>query len=165
MFRLLFSVQARNFCLNLTTSERFSGKPKAVQESRTSSYLSQSAASEAMSESLMGESILEAMGTRDHSGASCPCLMNCTDMWCLSYQPDQLKIYSIQHGKTNPEDTEGEPLFERPRGSLSRLGNKGSTPSRHSLTGAPKKRHTSTVNPESVNTSNELDIMEDFGAT
>ena len=37
---LLFSVQVRNFCLNLTTSERFSGKAKAQQDSRTSSYLS-----------------------------------------------------------------------------------------------------------------------------
>ena len=91
---LLFSVQARNFCLNLTTSERFSGKAKAQQDSRTSSYLS-SNASESMDDSLMGESILEAMATRDHSGDKCPWLLNCYDMGCMSEQPDQLKIFNI----------------------------------------------------------------------
>ena len=101
-----------------------------------------------MSESLMGESILEAMQTRDHSVGKCPCLMNCTDMWCLSDLPDQLKIYNIQHAKHNPDDTENEPLCDRPRGSLTHLGNKGSTPSRHSINSQARRRNQSGVAPE-----------------
>ena len=104
--RLLTGVQLRNFCLNKTTSERFS-KAKVVQESRTSTYLE--GQTQSMAESDLSMSIVEAMQTRDHSDRSCTTLLNCRDMCCLRTHPDQAKIYSIQKVKSerdanNPEN-------------------------------------------------------------
>ena len=59
-FRLLTGVQARNFCLNKTTSERFA-KAKVVQESRTSTYLESQAGKSFMTEEDLNMSIIEAM--------------------------------------------------------------------------------------------------------
>ena len=143
---LLTSVQARNFCLNLTTSERFSGKGKPQQDNRTSSYLS--ANNESGEESLMGESIIEAMQTRDHSDAKCPWILNCYDMGCLSEHPDQLKIYDIQKQKHFPDDGEAG---DTSRASISKLrSSKAGTPSRRGTrhTGASKAGRASVVAPE-----------------
>jgi len=103
---LLTSVQARNFCMNKTTSERFA-KAKVVQESRTSTYLESAGGSVAESDDL-NMSIVEAMQTRDHSYRTCTCLCNCRDMCCLSVHPDQAKIYSIQKVKSE-SSARGEP--------------------------------------------------------
>ena len=91
-------MQARNFCLNKTTSERFA-KAKVVQESRTSTYLESTGGQSFMDDDVLGSSIVEAMQTRDHSHRSAPCLHNCYDMCCLSEYPDQVKIFNIQSGK------------------------------------------------------------------
>ena len=102
----------------------------------------------------MGESIIEAMQTRDHSDAKCPCLLNCYDMGCLSEHPDQLKIYDIQRQKHSPDD--GEAL-DTSRPSLSKLrSSKASTPSRRGtrhVSGAKASTRASVVAPEGSNDS------------
>ena len=80
-------MQARNFCLNKTTSERFA-KAKVVQESRTSTYLESQMGQSFMSEDELGTSIIDAMQTRDYSDRTCTCMHNCFDMWCLRKHPD-----------------------------------------------------------------------------
>lgn len=72
--------------------------------------------------------------------------------------------------KNHPEGADNEPLFERPRGSIGHLGNKGGTPahSRHSLRNSAKKGRKSAVTPDqysaSTNNTLESDITEDFVA-
>ena len=106
-------MQLRNFCLNRTTSERF-GKAKVVQESRTSSYLEDSqSGSTFIDDEVLGQSIVEAMQTRDHSYRKCPVLHNCADMCCLSEHPDQSKIYDIQAKKQAKTIEEYEALLRR----------------------------------------------------
>ena len=113
MFRLLTVVQIRNFCLNRTTSERF-GKAKVVQESRTSTYLEDSqSGSTFIDDDVLGQSIVDAMQTRDHSSRNCAVLYNCADMFCLNEHPDQSKIYYIQAGKQAKSNEEYEALLRR----------------------------------------------------
>ena len=83
-------VQIRNFIAGMTTSERYGGKTKNTQASRTSSYLTQS------ENDLLGNSVIEAMQTRDHTDSKCETAMNCYDMCCYKKHPDQRKIFTIQ---------------------------------------------------------------------
>ena len=80
---LLTVVQLKNFCTGLTTAERAAATKRAVQASRTSSYLMGEKESE-----LLGESVIEAMQTRDNSGRCCESIFNCYDMCCRGRTPD-----------------------------------------------------------------------------
>ena len=100
-------MQARNFCLNKPTSERFA-KAKVVQESRTSTYLESQMGQSFVSEEELGMSIIDAMQTRDYSDRTCTCMHNCFDMWCLRKHPDQGKIYRIQMAKQARQDAKYE---------------------------------------------------------
>jgi hypothetical protein len=84
-------VQIRNFIAGMTTSERYGGKSKKIQASRTSSYLTTQSADD-----LLGNSVIEAMQTRDHSESKCETALNCYDMCCYKKHPDQKKIFTIQ---------------------------------------------------------------------
>lgn len=92
---LLTLVQARNFCMNKTTSERFAKAKTSTSQARTSSFLSEAGGDDEEDDHALGQSIIDAMHTRDHAHKACSWAFNCWDMCCLNEQPDQNKIYQI----------------------------------------------------------------------
>ena len=83
-------IQAKNFCLNRTTNERFSRKKnygKKVKEDQRADSTGSSLLS--ATTSVMAEDIIRDMGApNDHSSSCCSCIQNQKDMCCDRSMPD-----------------------------------------------------------------------------
>jgi hypothetical protein len=88
-------IQAKNFCLNRTTNERFSRKKnygKKVKEDQRADSTGSSLLSSTTS--FLAEDIIREMGApNDHSERCCTCVLNHRDMCCDRAHPDQVEIY------------------------------------------------------------------------